>query len=196
MKKLLAVVAVTVSLLGWLAGPASAYNVNRYVATRNVYSGGVLRVYDLAPQTILRQPAYGWYPATCLFASGYWEGYYNQQNGQIQGAWYAAARIVVDDGACGGPTFQEPIHFEVYPEFRNYYGQGSTQLYIGFGCRRIGEQANGVINMAMWQDPRCQPPSYYGVYGDWQRGFYSLNLYVYTGHFAWGPGTVNWTSVY
>lgn len=178
---------ITVLVAVW-AGPALAYSIPPVTGTRLTFSAQqTLPAYYLPPTVVHRQPAYGYYPASCLVIKATWTSYYDTNDGFLKGTTFAEARDVVDNGSCSGPLVNNSITVWVRPWFWGYYGNEEAGQYAG--CQ-TGAQGPFGITGAGINSTCAQHPTYNGPFGDWKRGYESLELQARTDHYAWGPTVV------
>lgn len=143
-----------------------------------------LTVNNQVPFIVERKPAYGWWPATCILAGYRWDGFYDPNTTQQAGGISIGARVVADNGNCTGPTIPMHISVGATPAFANYYGVPASNYPQ---CRPGGANSNGAINLATVVST-CAPHTYQGIFGDWERGHYTLTINVTTSHGTWNIG--------
>lgn len=133
------------------------------------------------PAILERKPAFGYYPATCIFVSHRWDASYNAYLSQQYGTINAAVRVVVDDGACTGATYPMYASLSITPSFFNVYGVGGA---YSEWCRPGASGSGGVATVSSGS-ALCAGHTYAGIYDDWERGYYRIDMHVITGNGEW-----------
>lgn len=138
---------------------------------------GVLTLENLQPAIVERKPAYYWYPALCTIISERWDTYYNPYWGIQSGGWSGGIRVVEDDGHCTGRQFPMYVGIFITPVFANIYGVGGP---YNAACRPHRDSLTGAafIDTASTSasGPNCAGRTYYGIYGDYERGYYTAEI--------------------
>lgn len=189
----LVAVGVASALLLLFAPPASAaYAIPPVTGTRlTTFVGSqTFGAYWLPRQVVHRQPAYGYWPATCTLAQVTWYSRYSPQQVRVVGDIVADFWDVVDDGNCGGPKMQQQMTGFVRPWFWNYYGvdEGYARYTNCFDEYNI--YTDGWIGLGL-EDAGCAAhPNDSGYSGYWTPGYESAQLKLTTAHYTWGPTVV------
>lgn len=178
--------SVSIAIGTAIAVTATCPGVNQYLNNTNPtptcpVMSPPLTVENQVPYIVEHHPAYGWYPATCILAGHRWDGFYDPYTTQQAGGINAAARVVRDDsGTCSGPTVPMHIAIGTQPWFGNIYGIGGPYP----ACSPGGSNETGAL-VVTTVISTCAPHTYAGIFGDWERGHYRLDITITTSNGRW-----------